>query len=92
MPIYTGCGRKNSPIWETNKFEKKKDTAIFFYFWKLHRMLWDAEGHLTFLLRLGIRQMFFCSPNHPEWTWLLPGLVFAAYCGVHSLGINHPEH
>ena len=33
----TGCGRKNSPIWETNKFETKEDTVIF-YFWKLHRM------------------------------------------------------
>jgi len=32
-------GRKNSPIWEANKFETKEDTANgFFYFWKVHRM------------------------------------------------------
>jgi len=44
-------------------------------------------------LCLGIRcEMFFCSAMHPEWAWLLPGLVFAVYCGVHSLGISHPEH
>jgi len=35
----TGCGRKNSPIWEANKFRTKEDTAnVFFYFWKVHRM------------------------------------------------------
>ena len=35
----TGYGRKNSPIWEANKFEKKEDTAnvFFYYFWKVHR-------------------------------------------------------
>ena len=36
---YTGCGRKNSPIWEANKFKTKEDTAnVFVYFWKVHRM------------------------------------------------------
>ena len=35
-----GNGRKNSPIWEANKFETKEDTAsVFFYLWKVHRML-----------------------------------------------------
>jgi len=36
----TGCGRKNSPVWEANKFEIKEDTAnvFFFNFWKVHRM------------------------------------------------------
>ena len=29
----TGCSRKNSPIWEANKFETKEDTAnVFFLF------------------------------------------------------------
>jgi len=38
----TGCSRKNSPIWEANKFKTKEDTAnvfFFFYFSKVHRML-----------------------------------------------------
>ena len=28
----TGCGRKNSPIWEANKFKTKEDTANVFLF------------------------------------------------------------
>jgi len=28
----TGCGRKNSPILEANKFKKKEDTANIFLF------------------------------------------------------------
>jgi len=28
----TGCGRKNSPIWEANKFKTKDDTANIFLF------------------------------------------------------------
>ena len=28
----TGCGRKNSPIWEANKFKTKEDTANIFLF------------------------------------------------------------
>jgi len=28
--INTGCGGKNFPFWEANKFETKEDTAIFF--------------------------------------------------------------
>ena len=28
----TECGRKNSPIWEANKFKNKKDTANIFVF------------------------------------------------------------
>jgi len=28
--LTTECGRKNSPIWETNKFETKEDTTFFF--------------------------------------------------------------
>jgi len=28
----TGCGRKNSPIWEANKFKIKEDTANVFLF------------------------------------------------------------
>jgi len=36
---YTGCGRKNSPVWEANKFKNKENMAnVFFYFWKVHRM------------------------------------------------------
>ena len=35
---YTGCSRKNSPIWEANKFKTKEDTQMFSYFWKAHRM------------------------------------------------------
>jgi len=31
IDIYTGCGRKNSPIWEANKFETKEDTANVFF-------------------------------------------------------------
>ena len=34
----TGCGRKNSPIWEANKFKIKEIRQMFFYFWKSHRM------------------------------------------------------
>jgi len=30
--VYTGCGRKNSPTWEANKFKIKEDTANFFLF------------------------------------------------------------
>jgi len=29
--IYTGCGKKNSPIWEANKFKTKEDTANVFF-------------------------------------------------------------
>ena len=29
---YTGCGRKNSSIWEANKFKTKEDTANVFLF------------------------------------------------------------
>jgi len=30
---HTGCSRKNSPIWEANKFETKEDTVnVFFFF------------------------------------------------------------
>ena len=29
---YTGCGRKNSPIWEANKFKTKEDMANIFLF------------------------------------------------------------
>ena len=36
--ISTGCGRKNSTIWEANKFKIKEDTQLFFCFWKEHRM------------------------------------------------------
>jgi len=33
MLIITGCGRKNCPIWEANKFKTKEDTAnVFFLF------------------------------------------------------------
>jgi len=28
---YTGYHRKNSPIWEANKFETKEDTTNFFF-------------------------------------------------------------
>jgi hypothetical protein len=28
----TGCSRKNSPIWEANKFETKEDTANVLFF------------------------------------------------------------
>jgi len=31
MPC-TGCGRKNSPVWEANKFKTKEDTADVFLF------------------------------------------------------------
>jgi len=31
-PHTTGCGRKNSPIWEENKFKTKEDTANVFLF------------------------------------------------------------
>ena len=30
--IYTGCGRKNAPIWEANKFKTKEDTGNVFLF------------------------------------------------------------
>ena len=30
--FYIGCGRKNSPIWEANKFKTKEDTANVFLF------------------------------------------------------------
>ena len=30
--IYTGCGRKKSPIWEANKFKTKEDKANIFLF------------------------------------------------------------
>jgi len=30
--LSTGCGRKNSPIWEANKFKTKEDTANVFLF------------------------------------------------------------
>ena len=30
--ITTGCGRKNAPIWEANKFKTKEDTANVFLF------------------------------------------------------------
>ena len=30
--LYTGCGRKKSPIWEANKFETKEDMANVFLF------------------------------------------------------------
>jgi hypothetical protein len=28
----TGCGRKNFPVWEANKFNTKEDMTIFFLF------------------------------------------------------------
>ena len=30
--FYTGCSRKNSPIWEAIKFKTKEDTEMFFLF------------------------------------------------------------
>jgi hypothetical protein len=29
--VYTGCGRKKSPIWEANKFKTKEDTTNDFF-------------------------------------------------------------
>jgi hypothetical protein len=45
--IHTGCGRKNSPIWEANKNQTKQDKISFLQLNSMHNAVFKFRNYVT---------------------------------------------